>query len=86
MTALLETVTLDDWREVVASTLQAAKEGNSSARAWLTQYLVGKAQGKAPTPLTVVAEQWSGDDPVTKQLAEPIIDREMFPSFHENDL
>ncbi len=85
MGILLDTVTLDDWREVVAGALQAAKAGDSSARAWLAQYLVGKPEGKAPTPLTVVVQRWSGDDPVTDQLARPIIDRDMFPSLLGNE-
>lgn len=33
MAALLETVTLDDWRDVVMATLAAAKNGDAQARA-----------------------------------------------------
>lgn len=85
MGVLLDTVSLDDWRDVVAGTLQLAKEGDPAARAWLAQYLVGKPEAKAPTPLTVVVNQWSGKDPVAERLAKPLIDRERFPSLHEND-
>lgn len=84
MGTLLETVTLDDWQQVVASTLQAAKDGDASARNWLAQYLVGKPDGKAPTPLTVVVQQWSGDDPVVDSLSKPIVDRAQYPFLHEN--
>ena len=47
MAALLDTVTLEDWRDVVAGALQLAKGGDAQARAWLAQYLVGKASASA---------------------------------------
>lgn len=68
MGVLLDTVTLDDWRDVVTGAMQAAKEGDSSARAWLAQYLVGKPDHKAPTPLTVVVQQLRGGDKVVDKL------------------
>jgi len=49
LSVLLDTVTLDDWREVVGNTLQAAKDGDAQARSWLAQYLVGKPEIKAQT-------------------------------------
>ncbi len=85
MGVLLDTVSLEDWRDVVAGTLQRAKSGDPSARAWLAQYLVGKPEAKAPTPLTVVVNQWSGKDPVAEKLARPIINRELYPLSHQND-
>lgn len=85
MGVLLDTVSLDDWRDVVAGTLQLAKQGDPQARAWLAQYLVGKPEMKAPTPLTVVVNQWSGKDPVAEKLAKPIISRELYPLTHEKD-
>lgn len=85
MGALLETVTLDDWRDVVAGALQAAKGGDPAARTWLGQYLVGKPETKAPSALTVVVQQWSGGDPVAEKLAKPILDRALYPTLHEND-
>ena len=48
MAALIDTVTLEDWRDVVAGALQLAKGGDAQARAWLAQYLVGKASASAP--------------------------------------
>ena len=63
MGVLLDTVSLDDWRDVVAGTLQRAKQGDPQARAWLAPYLVGKPETKAPTPFTVVVNQWSGQRP-----------------------
>lgn len=85
MGVLLDTVSLEDWREVVNGALQSAKDGDTQARAWLAHYLVGKPEGKAPTPLTVVVQQWSGGDPVADRLAKPIINRAQFPSLHQHD-
>ena len=79
MGVLLDTVTLDDWRSVVSGALQAAKGGDAQARAWLAQYLVGKPETKAPTPLAVVVNQWSGSDPLVGALAGPIISEHDFP-------
>ena len=79
MAALLDTVTLEDWRDVVAGALQLGKGGVAQARAWLAQYLVGKASASAPTALTVHVNQWSGKDPLTERLARPLIQQEKFP-------
>ena len=64
MGVTLDAVSLDDWRDVINGTLQLAKGGDPAARAWLAQYLVGKPEAKAPTPMTVVVNQWSWKDPV----------------------
>lgn len=85
MAVLLDTVTLDEWRTVVASALQDAKGGNMQARNWLAQYLVGRPKGDAPTPLNVVVQQLSGADPVVNRLAKPIIDRYKYPGMHGDD-
>jgi hypothetical protein len=85
MSVLLDTVALEDWQDVVAETLRLAKGGDPAARAWLGQFLVGRPEAKAPTPLTVVVQQWSGIDPVAEKLARPIISRELHPMLHEND-
>lgn len=85
MGVILDAVSLDDWRDVITGTLQLAKGGDPAARVWLAQYLVGKPDAKAPTPMTVVVNQWSGKDPVTDKLAKPLIDRELYPSMHHND-
>jgi hypothetical protein len=85
MGVMLDAVTLDDWRDVITGTLQLAKGGDPSARAWLAQYLVGKPETKASTPLTVVVNQWGGKDPVAERLAKPLIDRELYPAMHQND-
>jgi hypothetical protein len=82
---LLESVTLDDWREVVNGAKALAKAGDAQSRAWLAQYLMGKPAGQAPTPLTVVVTQLNGSDPVVDRLAKPFIDREKYPILHTND-
>lgn len=85
MSTLLDTVTLEDWQDVVSSTLAAAKQGDAQARAWLGQYLVGKPAGKAPTPLTVVVQQLNGDNPLVNRLSKSVIDRHKYPALHEDD-
>ena len=80
MSTLLDTVTLEDWQDVVSSTLAAAKQGDAQARAWLAQYLVGKPTGKAPTPLTVVVQQLNGDSPLVNKLANQVINQHKYPS------
>ena len=85
MGVLLDTVTLNDWRSVVNGALQAAKGGDPQARNWLAQYLVGRPDGKAPTPMNIVVQQLSGRDPLVERLAKPAIDRMEYPSMHRND-
>jgi hypothetical protein len=85
MGVLLDTVSLEDWRTVVTSALVEAKAGDPQARNWLAQYLVGRPEGKAPTPLTVVVNQLNGADPLVDGVAKPHIDREKYPSIHIDD-
>lgn len=85
MRVLLDAVTLDDWRDVVNHAKAAAKAGDPQARAWLAQYLMGRPEGKAPTPLTVVVQQLNGADPLVNKLAKPMIDRQKYPSMHGSD-
>ena len=79
MGVLLEAVTLDDWREVVNNAKAMAKSGDPQARAWLTQYLMGKPAGSAPTPLTVVVQQLNGADPLIDRLTREAIHSAKFP-------
>ena len=85
MGVLLDTVTLDDWRGVVAGALQNAKDGDPQARNWLAQYLIGRPDSKAPTPLNILVQQLSGSDPLVERLATPTINQQEYPSLHEND-
>ena len=70
MATMLDTVNLGDWREVIGAAVQAAKGGDPQARAWLGAYLVGKPESKAPTALTVVVNQLTGNDLVVNRLAD----------------
>ncbi len=83
--ALLDTVTLEDWRDVVRNALTAAKAGDGKARAWLATYLMGAPQYKAPSPLTVVVSQWTGRDPVVERLADTLINQAQFPSLQREE-
>jgi hypothetical protein len=85
MGALLDAVSLDDWREVVTGAVQAAKGGDPQARAWLGQYLVGRPESKAPTPISVIVNQLQGHDAVVDRLATPFVNRHEFPSIYPAD-
>jgi hypothetical protein len=85
MAVLLDAVSLDDWRAVITKTVAAAKAGDTGARAWLAQYLIGKPGTTAPAPLTVVVQQLSGRDPLVEKLAAPHIDRLEYPLLHAED-
>ena len=85
MGVLLDAVTLDDWRGVVTGELKAAKGGDPQARNWLAQYLVGRPESKAPTPMNIVVQQLNGRDPLVERLANPTIQRDKYPSLHSND-
>ena len=87
MASLLETVTIDDWRGIIAATVDAAKQGDSSAKGFLAQYLVGKTALTAPRPLTVVVQQLSGRDPVIDELVSRQMNRIQFPNpYQDKDL
>ena len=85
MGVLLDAVTLDDWCQVVNNAKTLAQNGDAGARAWLAQYLMGKPEGKAPSPLTVVVQQLNGADPLVNKLAARTIQRHKFPSLHGDD-
>jgi hypothetical protein len=85
MATLLDAVSLEDWRAVIAAALAAAKAGDAGARAWLAQYLIGKPGASAPAPVTVVMQQISGRDPLVEKLAKPHIERINYPSLHADD-
>jgi hypothetical protein len=70
MGVLLGAVTLEDWRDVVNGAKTAAKAGDPQARAWLAQYLMGRPEGKAPTPLNIVVQQLNGSDPLVEKTGE----------------
>jgi hypothetical protein len=79
MGVLLEAVTLEDWRAVVNNAKTLAQAGDPQARAWLAQYLMGKAAGSAPAPLTVLVQQLTGADQLVERLAQNVIHSTKFP-------
>ena len=82
MGELLEAVTLEDWREIVAATVTAAKAGDTSARTFLAQYLMGRPELKAPAPVTVVVQQLSGRDPLVEKIVEQHVEDMEYPTLH----
>jgi hypothetical protein len=55
-----------------------AKAGDPQARAWLGQYLVGRAATAAPSVLAVTVQQWQGTDPVVSKIAKSIEHEQRF--------
>jgi hypothetical protein len=45
------------------------------ARACLAEYLVGKPQVEAPSPLAVIVQRINGSDQLVNELAYPVIGR-----------
>src|SRR5215471_16811881 len=76
MAALLDRVTIDTWNEIIDATVAAAKSGDARARAWLAEYLVGKPQVEAPSPLAVIVQRIRGGDRLVNKLAYPVISRQ----------
>lgn len=77
MAALLDSVTLETWGDVIDATVAKAKGGDAQARAFLAAYLVGKPTHGAPEPLTVTAARISGDDPLADKLTDEVTDWRM---------
>ena len=53
---LLESVSQEDWGEVVKGAVTAARYGDPVARNWLAQYLMGKPDARVPNPIVSVIE------------------------------
>lgn len=81
LATMLDAVSEEDWADVVRATVRDAKAGDPAARAFLAAYLVGKPATNAPTPLTVIAQQVAGDDPLVERLARPAITRAKYGDF-----
>jgi len=45
---LTSTVTREEWIAIIQTAMKRAKEGDDKSRAWLADYLVGKAIPRAP--------------------------------------
>lgn len=44
MEITLSAVTFDDWKEIVQKAVSQAKRGDSTARKWLAEYVIGVPQ------------------------------------------
>jgi hypothetical protein len=55
--ALADSVSLEDWQEIVAAAVEAAKRGDARSREWLARYLLGEEL----TPLSRLAA-WEDED------------------------
>jgi hypothetical protein len=53
---LLESVSQEDWGEVIKNTVKKAKHGDAVALNWLAQYLMGKPDVRVPTPIVSIIE------------------------------
>lgn len=71
MAALGDSVSLNDWREIVCRAVQDAKDGDSKSRDWLARFLLGSAP---PTLLSIAAEEQREAD--ENDAHEDEIDRE----------
>lgn len=77
--ATLEVVTIEEWKSIVEATIAAAKDGDKSARAWLSDYVLGKPESKAPSTLDVMARRYAGKDLLVEKIAHPHWEQQEFP-------
>jgi hypothetical protein len=57
LATLADTVSLDEWRDIVARAVADALAGDATARAWLAKYLIGE---KPATLLSMAADEAGG--------------------------
>ena len=69
MTVVMEACDLDTWKAIVDRAVKDAQAGDSTARAWLASYLLGKPSKKLqpPTPTRVIAAESVGVDEVEQE-------------------
>lgn len=80
----LDTVSLEDWSDIVSTAVAAAKEGDHASRVWLANYLIGKAETKAPSSLEVMTRRWRGESALANEIAAPYLMQLKLP-FHALD-
>jgi hypothetical protein len=76
---LSETVSLDDWREIVQAAVEDAKHGDPKARDWLCRYLLGQK----PLTLTDLAADEVAEAGAERDVLERLAKREQDRSYHE---
>ena len=60
LATLLESVSQEDWSQVVKHTVVEARYGDANARNWLSQYLMGRPDARVPTPIVSIIEPVKG--------------------------
>ncbi len=71
MAVVMAACDLDTWQAIVERAVADAKNGDSTARAWLASYLLGKPSPNlsAPRPTRVLAAELAGVDEVADEAA-----------------
>lgn len=71
MAVVMAACDLDTWQAIVERAVTDAKNGDSTARAWLASYLLGKPHPRhaAPRPSRVIASEQAGVDEVATEVA-----------------
>lgn len=79
---MMHVVSLDAWGDIVRAAVAAAQAGDHQARAWLSSFLVGKAETIAPKPTAVVVAELLGTDEALEraamEVAKPILSQRRF--------
>lgn len=71
MAVVMAACDLDTWQAIVERAVTDAKNGDSTARAWLASYLLGKPPSRtAPRPTYVLAAEHEGVDEVADAVAD----------------
>jgi hypothetical protein len=84
LAVLRDTVSLEDWKEIIEKTVAQAKEGDARARQWLTNYLVGDQPAKALLDLAVDEEL--GYDPIESSITSRKESAEWLKDFFPSSL
>ena len=73
-----ENVSLDDWGEIIAKTVELAKDGDNAARSWLSDRLIGKggliAIGELESLVKDAEFHRAMKEPITEQFWDSVID------------
>jgi hypothetical protein len=72
MAVVMAACDLDTWQAIVQRAVKDAKDGDSTARAWLASYLLGKPSPRltAPRPTRVLAMEQAEVDEVAEEVAK----------------
>jgi len=65
LAALLDSVSLDSWRAIIAKAVDDAKQGDAKAREWLARYLVG-AEPQKPSALAADEAELTADEEIER--------------------